>query len=230
MIMPETDNVLNVTENWQKLYPGARAGVLVMSTTTNPVGHPALDARRLQAEESLRQRFTGLDRSALLALPVQQAYTAYYRRFKKTYHVLLQVESIAFKGRPIPNVEGLVQAMFIAELENMLLTAGHDLDLIELPLTLDTAAGGESYTGFNGQEQILKAGDMFIACQQGIISSVLSGPDARTRITSATRRAVYTVYAPPGIEEVLLHHHLESIRASVLLFDPQAECEGEYIR
>jgi len=40
---------------------------------------------------------------------------------------------------------------------------------------------------------------MFIADGQGVISSIVYGPDRRTRITLATRNAVFTVYAPAGI-------------------------------
>ena len=60
-----------------------------------------------------------------------QAYAAYYERFNKTYHVQLQLESVALKGKSIPRVSALVEAMFMAELENLLLTAGHDLDVVQ---------------------------------------------------------------------------------------------------
>ncbi len=55
------------------------------------------------------------------------AYASYYRAFDKTYHVLGQLKSVAVKGKAIPSVAALVEAMFIAELHNGLLTAGHDL-------------------------------------------------------------------------------------------------------
>lgn len=50
------------------------------------------------------------------------------------------------EGQVRPSVAALVEAMFIAELKNLLLTAGHDLDAVELPLKLDIARGGERYT------------------------------------------------------------------------------------
>ena len=89
--------------------------------------------RRNRLESQLRERFAGQTRGDLDQLPVLQAYAAYYKRFKKTYHVQLQLESIAFKGKPIPSVAALVEAMFMAEVKNMLLTAGHDLDALQLP-------------------------------------------------------------------------------------------------
>ncbi|MFN8595962.1 MAG: hypothetical protein U0559_07245 [Anaerolineae bacterium] len=33
----------------------------------------------------------------------------------------------------------------MAEIKNLLLTAGHDLDTLQLPVTLDVASGQESY-------------------------------------------------------------------------------------
>lgn len=129
------------------------------------------------------------------------------------------------KGKAIPRVVALVEAMFIAELKNLLLTVGHDLDLeaIAPPVRLDVAQGIERYTLLNGSEQVLKAGDMLMADGQGVISSVLHGPDHRTRITAATRQVHFAVYAPPGIGKKAVAQHLEDIRDKVLLVAPQAQ-------
>jgi len=94
----------------------------------------------------------------LRALPILQAYHTYYKRFDKTYHVQLQLESLVFKGKDFPNVAALVECMFMAELNDLLLTAVHDWDNLRMPLRLDVANGDESYTLPNGQEQVLKPG------------------------------------------------------------------------
>ena len=57
-----------------------------------------------------------------MALPVLSAYRLYYRRFRNTYHVLLQVESIAKKGKRLPDISPLVDANFIAEVETLVLS------------------------------------------------------------------------------------------------------------
>jgi DNA/RNA-binding domain of Phe-tRNA-synthetase-like protein len=215
--------MLIVSERWRAAYPGAAVGVLAMRGAANPEYHPALDARKAELESQLRARFR--DRAELKALDPIGAYTAYYKRFKKTYHVLLQLESVVLKGKPIPRVAALVEAMFVAELKNLLLTAGHDLDVVEEPVRLDVSDGSERYVRLNGQEQVLKAGDMMIADAQGVISSVLYGPDRRTRIVPHTRRVLFTVYAPPGIGEGAVHEHLHDIAANVVLIAPGAEVE-----
>ncbi len=115
--------------------------------------------------------------------------------------------------------------MFTAELKNQLLTAGHDLDSLELPLTLRVADGTESFTLITGAEQGLKAGDMYMSDTVGIISVVIYGPDARTRITPDTRNAVFAVYAPPGVDPARVQAHLEDIRNNVIMVAPDAAVE-----
>jgi DNA/RNA-binding domain of Phe-tRNA-synthetase-like protein len=130
-----------------------------------------------------------------------------------------------FKGKSIPSVAALVEAMFTAEIKNLLLTAGHDLDLVQLPLTLDVAHGDERYTLLRGQEQELKADDMFIRDEAGVISSIIYGPDQRTAINAQTRSVVFTVYAPDGVTEETVLNHLRDLQAHVLLIAPGAHTE-----
>ena len=215
--------MLTVSETWKTAFPGAAVGILAMRNVANPDHHPTLASHKAALESDLRSRFSDHDRAALKALPTIQAYNAYYKRFKKTYHVLLQLESVALKGKPIPRVAALVEAMFIAELKNLLLTAGHDLEAIQTPVRLDVSDGSERYVRINGQEQVLKPGDMMIADAKGVISSVLYGPDQRTQITSDTQQVFFTVYAPAGIGEQAVRQHLHDIQANVTLVAPEAE-------
>lgn len=219
--------ILITTPTWQQTYPGASVGALAMTGLSNPAFHPALEDRKLGLQAELRARFGEQDdngqKEAIRALPVIQAYNDYYRRFNKTYHVQLQLESVVLKGKPILSVASLVEAMFMAELENLLLTAGHDLDILQLPVTVDVAKGSEVYTLLRGSEQELKPGDMFMADGQGIISSIIYGPDQRTQITPQTQRALFTVYAPPGISPEDVRRHLETLRDYLILISPEAE-------
>jgi DNA/RNA-binding domain of Phe-tRNA-synthetase-like protein len=214
-----------VSEAFKATYPTALAGVLAMRAVANPDSSPALDSRKEDLERALRSHFVGQDAAALKSLPEIQAYNAFYKRFGKTYHVQLQLESVALKGKSIPRVAALVEAMFVAELKNLLLTAGHDLEAVQLPVMLDVADGSQLFTMLNGRAQLLKPGDMMIADGQGVISSVLYGPDQRTRIVPATRRVLFTVYAPAGIGEQAVRQHLEDIQANVWLVAPEAETE-----
>jgi DNA/RNA-binding domain of Phe-tRNA-synthetase-like protein len=214
--------MLTVSEAWKSTYPGAAAGILTIRDVSNAERHPGLDERKVELEQQLRSRFAGFGRADLKALPTLQAYDAYYKRFKKTYHVQHQLESIVFKGKSIPRVATLVEAMFMAELKNMLLTAGHDLNVVHMPVELDISDGSESFVKLNGQEQTLKSGDMRINDSTGVISSVIYGPDYRTRITAKTQQVLFTVYAPPGIGEQAITEHLQDIHNNIALVSPKA--------
>ncbi|MEE9215867.1 MAG: phenylalanine--tRNA ligase beta subunit-related protein, partial [Anaerolineales bacterium] len=160
------------------------------------------------------------------AIPVLAAYDTYYKQFGKTYHVQHQLESVVFKNRAIPKVAALVEAMFMAELKNLMLTAGHDWNAIEEPIRIDVATGTESYIRMNGEEQTVKAGDMMIADETDIVSCIVYGPDRRTRIRPETERVVFTVYAPPGIAEKDVRLHLEDIRKNVTVIAPGATVDS----
>ena len=217
--------MFELTPAWKSTYPEAHAGVLVMRAVSNPAHDAALESQKLALEEQLRAQFAGQDRAAIASHPVLHAYSEYYRQFKKTYHIQLQLESIVLKGKSVRSVAALVEAMFMAEMQDMLLTAGHDLDMLQLPLTLNVATGTEQYTLLRGEEQVLKPGDMMISDQKGVISSIVYGPDQRTQITPATRNVIFTAYAPPGIDERTVAEHLQHIQDNVLVFAPQAQVE-----
>jgi DNA/RNA-binding domain of Phe-tRNA-synthetase-like protein len=217
--------MFQIDDSWKSAWPDAHAGVLVLRRVSNPAHSPELQKRKEELEARLRGRYAGFDRPALLGLPGLRAYDSYYSRFKKTYHIQLQLESIVFKGKPIPAVAALVEAMFMAEMEDLLLTAGHDLDVAVPPLTLEAAKGDETYTLMRGEPQTLKPGDMCIRDGEEVISSVIYGPDRRTRIRPETANAVFTTYAPAGIPAESVRTHLEHIRDHVLGFAPQATAE-----
>lgn len=218
--------MFNITSSWQSSFPGAHAGILVMRNAFNPAHHTELEKRKAELEESLRAQFAGQDRAAIASHPVLKVYAEYYKRFKKTYHVQLQLESIVLRWKSIPTVASLVECMFMAEVKNMLLTAGHDWDKLQLPLTLDVTQGTESYTLMRGAEQIVKAGDMMISDRAGIISNIIYGPDQRTQITESTRNVVFTVYAPAGIDEQAIIQHLGDMRDYARIVAPQADVEA----
>jgi DNA/RNA-binding domain of Phe-tRNA-synthetase-like protein len=215
--------MFTVSDDWRKAYPGAFAGILVMAGVSNPANHTGLDRGKKELEEELRALFK--DRDQLKSIPPIQAYRDYYKRFKKSYHVLAQLESIIFKGKSIPRVAALVEAMFLTELRNMLLTAGHDMAAVQPPVRLDVAKGTETYVRINGQEQQLKARDMIISDKEGVISSVIYGPDKRTRIMPSTQEVLFTTYAPPGVGEQPVRQHLEGLEANVKIIAPDSRVE-----
>ena len=119
--------------------------------------------------------------------------------------------------------------MFMAELKNQLLTAGHDLLAVVRPLGVHVASGDELYTRINSQEQRLKKGDMFIADAEGVLSSIVYGPDRRTQIKPETTEVVFTIYAPAGIKRATVAGHLADIKDYISLFSPDARVLSEQV-
>lgn len=110
--------------------------------------------------------------------------------------------------------------MFLSELDNMLLTAGHDLGALHFPLQIGLSKGTETCITMSGAEQTLKPGDMFMADQGGVISSVIFGPDQRTRLTPVSMAALSVVYAPKGIAPRLILDHFSKLQTLVTHFSP----------
>lgn len=213
--------LLTLSDAWKVAYPTATIGLLAMDNLTNPTRHLALDERKEALERDLRGRFGQSDAASLRLLDPIAAYVAYYKRYQKSYHVLQQLVS-ALKGKAIPRQAALVEAMFMAELQNLLLTAGHDLDALTLPLFLDAATGAEHYTLLNGSDYCCKPADMMMADADGPICTILGGQDDRTCIRPTTRRALFVVYGVPGVTEPAVRRHLAEIETNVRLFSPDA--------
>jgi DNA/RNA-binding domain of Phe-tRNA-synthetase-like protein len=217
--------LLIISDEVKKVYPEALMGILVMKNVCNPKNREGLDRCTLELENNLRKNFTGLDRADLKNMEPLKTYNNYYKKFKKTYHVLLQLESIVFKNKSIPKVAPLVEVMFMAELKNLLLTAGHDLDALNLPIKLDVSSGGEKYVQISGQEKELIYNDMMVSDSKGIISSIIYGPDQRTQIKTNTQNVLFVVYAPPGIEKFKVFQHLQDIQNYIHIIAPESEIE-----
>jgi len=214
--------MIRVSPNWREHEPETSVGFLAIRGALNIPDHPELQKAKKALEEELRAQYEGMDRKALRKEPVLAAYDAFYRRFRKSYHVQLQLESVVIKGKPIFSPSALVTCMFMAELKTGLLTAAHDFDVLELPLTAEIAEGEETYQKLNGTEQQLKTGDLYIRDQQGILSSVIYGPDQRTQILPDTINSIFTTYGPPGISASQIEGQLEILEVYIRLFAPKA--------
>jgi len=210
----------HTSKRWQKNYPDALMGVLAIAGIDNTSHSDALEMEKEALVRWLEERYDS--REMIKSNVILKAYARYYKRFQKNYHVFYQIESVAIKGKPIPSVNALVEAMFMAELQHGLLTAGHDFDQIRGTVTLDAASGEECYTTMSGQKKTLQAGDMFVRDAAGVLSSILYGPDKRSRITEKTERALFTVYAVEGIPTDMVQTHLDRILGWIRLFSPSS--------
>ena len=214
---------VNVSDRWCDTFPGSHVGLLLMGNIDNSKHCSPLEQRKREVETRLRQMFASFSRADFLTVDILRAYRNYYKQFGNTYHVQLQLESIAQKGKSLPRVSPLVDANFAAELDTLVLTAGHDADLLESPLTVDATQGGETFIQMNGSEKILKPNDMMMTDAKGIVCTILYGQDRRTSISPKTTHALYVAYAPPGITTSTVHQQLDLVRENIGLFAPEAK-------
>jgi DNA/RNA-binding domain of Phe-tRNA-synthetase-like protein len=189
---------ISATEDWRSAHPGATIGLLELSGLANTGSSSRLTERKREIEAGLRERYRGFTRQQLLALAVMAEYDRYYTRFNKTYHVQLQLESIVLKGKHLPDVSPAVDANFMAEVETLILTAGHDCDKLRGPIVIDVSRDGDQMTQMNGAARALRSGDMIMRDADGICCSIIYGQDARSPISAATAWVLYVAYAPAG--------------------------------
>jgi DNA/RNA-binding domain of Phe-tRNA-synthetase-like protein len=213
------------TAEWSTAHPGAVIGLLEVAGVDNTLPSPPLNQLKRDTEARLRQDYAGYSRKDFLALPAMAAYEKYYRRFDKTYHVLLQVESIVLKGKRLPDVSPLVDANFTAEVSTLVLTAGHDVDKLVQPVWIDVSHPGDQMTQMGGVDKQVLAGDMVMRDAHGLACSILYGQDNRSPITVHTRHVLYVSYVPPGVPLETVEAHLHQIEQNVRLFAPRASVE-----
>jgi DNA/RNA-binding domain of Phe-tRNA-synthetase-like protein len=213
---------ISATDAWRTAHPGAAIGLLELSGI-DAVHTPAgLGDRKRETEARLRARYQGFARQDFSSLPVMSAYVRYYKRFGKTYHVQLQLESIVLKGKSLPDVTPLVDANFAAEVETLVLTAGHDAAGLQEPVSMDVSRDGDRMTQMNGAVKPLPAGDMIMRDANGVCCSIIYGQDNRSPISPPTSHVLYVAYAPAGVGVDAVDAQLGRIEENVRLFAPKA--------
>lgn len=213
------------TDAWRNTHPEATVGLLDLSGVDNTASSAMLEGRKRETEARLRERYRGFTRQEFVALPLMAAYGQYYKRFNKTYHVQLQVESVVVKGKSLPDVSPLVDANFIAEVETFILTAGHDVARLREPVYIDASRQGDEMTLMSGQRKVIYPGDMVMKDAEGICCSILYGQDNRSPISVSTSHVLYVSYAPAGVSAEAVGEQLRKIEENVRLFSPAVQVE-----
>ncbi len=204
-------------------YPGTHLGILIVKGISQKSECKKEDEVIFLME--LRKKYEGITRKELKAQNPVDAYAAYYKRFGQSYHLLSQLESMLKGEKTCASKSPLLQSMFFNELESMLLTAGHDLNKLKLPLHLNLAAGTECYQSISGRELTAAAGDMIMSDSTRVFSSILKGPDYDTRLTPDTRDVLFTIYAPPGIDAFKVKTALVRLEERIRAFAPDSITE-----
>jgi len=213
--------LIDVTAAFRREYPDGVFGALVVRGCPNRPRALRLDPEKCAVEARLRERFT---LQTIDADPAARAYAGHFRRYGTRYPVVHQVRAI-LQGRSIESPSALVEAMFTAEVDSLVLTSGHDLESLAGPLRVDVAQEGEVYTKLSLKGQTVRQGDMVVRDAEGIIACVLHGPDHRTRLREETAAALFGAWCPVGIAAPAVGAHLEALAALVSREWPQAHID-----
>ena len=214
--------MLNISNMVRERYAGIKFGIMIMERITVKDTNIDFERAKTELESLTRDNFAGFDKKKMRTIAPFSDYHAYYKRFKKTYHVLHQCESIASGKRTLPNGPPLVQAMFMAEIKNQLLTAGYDYTTLEPLFNVKLASGESGLDGMGMKKCSPPQNDIIFSDKHVLLGSIICGPDHEHRIQPATTDVLFAIYGVPGITAGQMESHFKDIRSFVRLFSPEA--------
>jgi DNA/RNA-binding domain of Phe-tRNA-synthetase-like protein len=204
---------VSISENLSNCFPDLKVATIEVRNLDNKKLEEELEKEKRKIEADTRNHSKDYLESETV-----KKYNVFFKKFGKKYPIEYQIKSIV-EGKSFPSQYTVVESMFMAELKNMYLTAGHDLDLIEGSLNTTITKGDEEYTNISGKEMKLKAEDIITRDGTGIISSVLYGPDRRTMITEKTKNYLFFAYYPYGEGDSKIKNHFEDILKYIRIFN-----------
>lgn len=213
--------MLKIDKEVKEQYPGTKFGIMIIKECVEQ-SNAAMETARKNLETSIQEQFSGKDKSQMRAIAPFSDYHTYYKRFRKTYHVLQQCESIASGKKQVPTGITLVQPMFMAEIKNQLLTAGYDCSALQPQFHVQLADGKTEFKGMGMTARTPPKADIVFACGKTILGSIICGPDHEHRIQKNTKDVLFAIYGVPGITALQMEAHFEDIRKYVHLITPDA--------
>ena len=213
------------SEKLKKKYSTASIGILSIKNIANSDPDKFLEKIKKETEADLIRRFSTLPRDEINNDPALKAYRDYFKKFKKTYQILLQLESVAKKGRSFPAVNPLADSCFLAEMNTFVLTAGHDEALLADSVLFDISGDNDGFTRINGEEIILKSDDIIMKSGGKNVCSVIYGQDNSTVLSSSTENAFFVSYAPEGVPVKSVAGNLDLLEFYISRFCPSSETE-----
>ena len=99
----------------------------------------------------LKEKFAEYDRKAVFG---ENPYFRFFKKFKKTYPVMLQFESVVFKNRPFPAFNPVSEIAFLMELTTFVLSGAHDIDSIDGEVQLYIATHKEDFQALPRQTTV----------------------------------------------------------------------------
>lgn len=172
--------------------------------------------------EQRRAQFPDYERKAVFG---EHPYYRFFKKFKKTYPVLLQAESVLFKGRPFPNENPVVELPFLLEICTFVLSGTHDIDYVDGPVTLFTPDAKIPFPGMRGEESHTYPNDICARDNSGIILSMIAGADARTYGRPESNHVFYPIFGTPDTTPEMLESALDRLTSYIRVLASDAQIE-----
>lgn len=197
-------------------------GVLEVSYPENGFDRDALHTLIERELAALRERYADYDRKAVFG---ENPYFRFFRKFKKTYPVMQQFETVMFKGRPFPEDDPVTALPFLLELTTFVLSGTHDIDRLDGALTIFTPDAKLPFDGMRGDSTHTYPNDICGRDDTGIIFSMIAGADNRTCVHEDSRHVFYPVFGTPDTEPSVIETALETLSGFVRTVCPSAAVE-----
>jgi len=202
---------LKIDDDVKLAYPNLKVAIMEVRISKELKFNQEIIDLKKELEERIRKDYKNTEN-----LPNVIKYNEFYKKFDSKVPMEFQIKSI-IDNKEIPMFNPVVTCMFMAELKNIILTAGHDLDKLGDKIEVLRSKGTEEYTKINGKIQKLKHYDIFANDGISIISSVLYGPDSRTKITKETKNFLFMCYSF-GLNDEEIRNHLNDMAGYLKLF------------
>jgi len=180
------------------------------------------DFHRLVEEELsvLRETYMEYDRKTVFGV---NPYVRFFKKFKKTYPVMMQFESVMFKGRPFPDYNPVAEVPFLMEIVSHVLSGTHDVDQIRGTVELYSATAKEEFPGMRGVPFHTYPGDFCGRDEEGIIFSFIAGADERTCARLDSRHVIYPVFGTPDLPVSVIRDAMDHLIRYIRVLAPDAQ-------
>ena len=215
--------MLVMSDEWKKAWPKARVGAMLLSRAASPMPKGMAAKSKEDLQQELRRRLSRIPADELAVKEPVKAYTDYCKRFNLPFDIRIALDSMLAAEKNRSNLHPIIEAVFCSSMNYLLPTSCHDRDLINKPVTLQTASAGQNIALSSGNRQELIAGDMIVTDSRGIVASAILGSDHRTRVRPDTQRPLILTLAPPGINPKLIYEHFFAVHAAIRRLAPKVE-------
>lgn len=174
---------------------------------------------------ALKEKYAVYDRKAVFG---EHPYFRFFRKFKKTYPVMLQLESV-LKGRPFPDFNVVAELPFLLELTTGVLSGAHDIDKMQGTVELFLAAEKQPFRGLRGEWVHTYPGDFCARDDGGVIFSLIAGADERTCARVDTRYVLYPIFGTPDLPDSVIRKTMAIFENYIQVLSPEARIRMEVI-